>query len=55
MQLEEETNKGILYSTYKRIAPKVLDFEKLNYDYFKNELTDNDVWKIIFQLQKELC
>lgn len=52
--MEEEINKGILYSTYKRIAPKVLDFEKLNYDYFKNKLTDDDVYRIIFQLQREL-
>lgn len=43
---DNETNKGIIYSTFKEIAPIVLSFEKLNYDYFKTKLTDEDALKI---------
>ena len=47
---DNETNKGILYSTFKKIAPIVLSFEKLNYDYFKTRLTTEDALKIAIYL-----
>ncbi len=50
---DNETNKGILYSTFKQYAPELLDFEKLNYEYFKNSLTDSDVLTIVAQIAFE--
>ena len=51
-----ECNKGILFSTYEIIAPKVLTFEKLNYKYFKNKLTNEDMFKIIkYYMKLKAC
>lgn len=43
---DNETNKGIMFSTFKTVAPIVLSFEKINYDYFKTRLTAEDALKI---------
>jgi hypothetical protein len=43
---DNETNKGIIYSTFRKVAPIMLSFEKLNYDYFKTRLTAEDALKI---------
>ena len=53
MNRDNETNQGLLFGTFKKYAPELLEFEKLNHEYFKNDLTKSDVNKIVSYMQLE--